>query len=165
MRACFGFDWAESAVAQRCTRACSSSAASTPITPAAAIASSNGTTPSEHVAVARMLSWRRKTELADAGTNALVTGTMARSKKGFIARLVDRDQARGERAQCEWSCVLGCRNENFACEWGPRAVLKFHLCVRRSGVLGCRNENFRVNGCFNRLGRLLTVQHAGLCVE
>ena len=25
---------------------------------------------------------------------------------------------------------------------GPRAVLKFHLCVRRSGVLGCRNENF-----------------------
>ena len=25
---------------------------------------------------------------------------------------------------------------------GPRGVLKFHLCVRRSGVLGCRNENF-----------------------
>ena len=25
---------------------------------------------------------------------------------------------------------------------GPRAVLKLHLCVRRSGVLGCRNENF-----------------------
>ena len=25
---------------------------------------------------------------------------------------------------------------------GPRAVLKFHRCVRRSGVLGCRNENF-----------------------
>ena len=95
MRACFGFDWAESAVAQRCTRACSSSAASTPITPAAAIASSNGTTPSEHVAVARMLSWRRKTELADAGTNALVTGTMARRKKGFIARSVDRDQPVG----------------------------------------------------------------------
>ena len=22
------------------------------------------------------------------------------------------------------------------------AVSKFHLCVRRSGVLGCRNENF-----------------------
>ena len=95
MRACFGFDWAESAVAQRCTRACSSSAASTPITPAAAIASSNGTTPSEHVAVARMLSWRRKTELVDESTNALVTGTMVRSKKGFIARSVDRDQAKG----------------------------------------------------------------------
>ena len=30
---------------------------------------------------------------------------------------------------------------------GPRAVLKFHLCVRRvrcprQGVIGCRNENF-----------------------
>lgn len=84
MRACFGFDSAESAVAQRCTRACSSSAASTPTTPAAAIASSNGATPSAAVAVARMLSWRRKPELADANTNALVTGTVVRIKKGFI---------------------------------------------------------------------------------
>jgi hypothetical protein len=84
MRACFGFDSAESAVAQRCTRACSSSAASTPTTPAAAIASSNGATPSAAVAVARILSWRRKPELADANTNALVTGTVVRIKKGFI---------------------------------------------------------------------------------
>jgi hypothetical protein len=42
-----------------------------------------------------MLSWRRKTELVDESTNALVTGTMVRSKKGFIARSVDRDQAKG----------------------------------------------------------------------
>jgi len=31
-----------------------------------------------------MLSWRRKPELADANTNALVTGTVVRIKKGFI---------------------------------------------------------------------------------
>ena len=38
----------------------------------------------------------------------------------------------------EYGCCKGVQ--------GPStAVLKFHLCVHRSGVLGCRNENFAVN--------------------
>ena len=49
-----------------------------------------------------------------------------------------RYEATGLSVKARWLIEYGCCKG----VQGPSSGLKFHLCVRRSGVLGCRNENF-----------------------